>query len=201
TRLPRPWIVVGHSMGGALTLLHLLAGSRFDGAVLSSPMTGVNLKGNSPTLVKIEIAGRRLFGRLGDYVEAPTSSPWDDQFAGNSVTHDAARFHRTVSLLQTHHDVALGGPTWGWLDFALSAASTIQSSAAAATLKIPLRVVAAGDERLADTPATQAFCARVPGAQCVVAPGACHEILMELDATRALFWQAFDGVAAALPYG
>ena len=199
-RLPRPWIVVGHSMGGALTLLHLLQRpGAFDAAVLSSPMTGVNLQRNIPIVVRLLILVRWLFGRLGDYVTAPKAPPWDDHFnPDNTVTNDEARFTRTVDLLKAHHDLALNGATWGWLNFALNAARAIQSSPAAATLQIPLRIVAAGDERLADTAATQAFCARVPKGQCVVAPGAKHEILMETDATRALFWASFDEAAAGL---
>ena len=192
--LPRPWILAGHSMGGALSLLHLLErNSTFDGAVLSSPMTGVNLQGNIPVFIKLWIAARRVAGTLGDYVKAPTAAPWDDVFdiKTNEVTHDEARFMRTLGLLQAHHDLALGGATWGWLDFALTAAASIQGGPAD-KIKIPLRIVAAGQETLADTPATQAFCAKVPGGQCVVAPDARHEILMELDPSRALFWQAFD---------
>src|SRR6185295_18586729 len=42
-RLPKPWIAVGHSMGGCLTLLALAHGEkRFAGAALSAPMLGLN---------------------------------------------------------------------------------------------------------------------------------------------------------------
>src|SRR5439155_22052146 len=41
-RLPKPWIAVGHSMGGCLTLLALAHGERrVTGALLSAPMLGV----------------------------------------------------------------------------------------------------------------------------------------------------------------
>lgn len=196
--LPRPWIVMGHSMGGAITLLHLLErSSPFQAAVLSSPMIGVNLHGRS-LFARLSITARRLIGRLGDYVETPTSPPWEDQFPGNSVSHDEDRFMRTLRLLEAHHDLALGGPTWGWLDFALTAAETIQSHPGASGLAIPVHVVAAGQESLADTPATQAFCKRLSRGDCVVAPDAKHEILMEQDPSRAIFWNAFDTVANSL---
>jgi lysophospholipase len=43
TRLPKPWIALGHSMGGCLTMLALAAGeTRFAAAVLSAPMVGLN---------------------------------------------------------------------------------------------------------------------------------------------------------------
>ena len=41
-RLPKPWVAVGHSMGGCLTLLAMASGEdRFAGAVLSAPMLGL----------------------------------------------------------------------------------------------------------------------------------------------------------------
>jgi len=41
-RLPRPWVAVGHSMGGCLTLLALAHGvGDFEAAVLSAPMLGL----------------------------------------------------------------------------------------------------------------------------------------------------------------
>jgi lysophospholipase len=186
-------------MGGALSLLHMLErGPRFQAAVLSAPMLGVNLHGAWPAFVQASIFGRRLIGRLGDYVSAPGAAPWDDVYTeANSVTHDRARFERTVALLAAHHDLALGGATWGWLDFALAASARICGHPAAADLSIPLHVVAAAEEMLADTEATRAFCARV-GADFVEAPGAKHEILMERGPTRELFWSAFGRAAAAI---
>jgi lysophospholipase len=197
--LPEPWIVVGHSMGGALSLLHMLErGPRFRAAALSSPMLGVNLQENWPPLVRASILGRRLLGRLDDYVTAPGPPPWADAYSDdNTVTHDRVRFARTVALLAAHHDLALGGATWGWLDFALAASARICGHPQAAELSIPLHVVAAGQEMLADTEATRAFCARVPGAEFVEAAGAKHEILMEAPPVRELFWSAFDRAAAA----
>ena len=47
-RLPKPWIAVGHSMGGCLTALVLAHGERrFSAAALSAPMVGI-LTGVTP---------------------------------------------------------------------------------------------------------------------------------------------------------
>jgi len=200
TQAPRPWIAVGHSMGGALTLLHVAErGAKFDAAVLSAPMVGVNLQGHPKALVELSIVGRSLSGGLDDYVSVPTKAPWDEgDFGTNKVTNDPARFRRSLALLQAHHDLALGGATWGWLDFALDASGAIRRQPKALGLRGGLHVVAAGNEVLADTPATVALCKAAPNARCLVAPGAKHEILMELNPTRALFWRMFDEAARGL---
>src|SRR5262249_39503240 len=50
-RLPRPWLALGHSMGGGLVALALARGeARFSGAVLTAPMLGLNLGAASPRL-------------------------------------------------------------------------------------------------------------------------------------------------------
>ena len=52
-QLPRPWIAMGHSMGGGLTTLALAEGeARFAGVVLSSPMMCVATGERSLTSVK-----------------------------------------------------------------------------------------------------------------------------------------------------
>ena len=64
-RLPKPWIAVGHSMGGCLTLLALAKGEspRFAAAVLCAPMLGVRT-GNTPLYqAKLMAAWKSLLGR------------------------------------------------------------------------------------------------------------------------------------------
>ena len=46
--------------------------------------------------------------------------------------------------------------------------------------------------------ASRAAAARLPHGRYVLAPGAYHEILMETDETRALFFREFDALLAGL---
>src|SRR4051794_6953430 len=88
-RLPKPWVAVGHSMGGCLTLLAMAHGERrFAGAVLSAPMLGV--KTGKVPVKQARLAARleNLFGRSGRYVLGQLGSPFDDAFDGNVLTHD-----------------------------------------------------------------------------------------------------------------
>src|SRR3989344_9408840 len=53
-RLPKPWIAVGHSMGGCLTLLAMANGERrFAGACLSAPMLGLQFGKVSPAVAGV----------------------------------------------------------------------------------------------------------------------------------------------------
>ena len=61
-RMPKPWIGVGHSMGGGLTALALAEGEdRLAAAVLSAPMLGLNLGKRKPGEVGLAGEGDELY--------------------------------------------------------------------------------------------------------------------------------------------
>ena len=194
-RLPKPWIALGHSMGGCLTALVLTEGeSRFSGVVLSAPMLGLQLGGSSPAVIGLVAGVMTRLGQGEAYVRRPAEAK--PVFEGNILSHDADRWGRTPALLDAYPDLALGDVTWGWLDFALSAGHRLATSPAVARLQLPVAIVAAGEERLVDNAATRAFAARLPHGRYVEIEGASHELLMETDAIRAQFWEEFDRLAA-----
>jgi len=197
-RLPKPWIAVGHSMGGCLTLLALAKGQapRFAGAVLSAPMFGVRTGNTAPPVAKAMALFQRLTGRGGRYVRDDPGKPFDRTFEGNVLTHDPARFSRQYDQIEACRDLALGAPTWGWLDFAFRATDELARPGALASVTIPVTVCSAGEDALVDNVAQQAVTEALPNGRFVVVRGAAHEILMETDDLRAQFWTEFDALAA-----
>jgi lysophospholipase len=195
TRVPRPWLALGHSMGGCLTLLALALGeSRFSGAILSAPMLGIQT-GQIPGPAARFLAGALTGVGLASGLTA-RESPAPQPFESNVLTHDPARYQRNLDQVAAWPELAVGPPTWGWLDFAFSATDELARGPGAAKIAIPLTVAAAGEERLVDNPALEQVTARVPGARFIVIPGAYHEILQETDAIQAVFWAEFDALAA-----
>ena len=193
TRLPKPWIALGHSMGGCLTLLAIAAGQPgFSGAILSAPMLGVNT-GAVPVGVARMIAAVLTAIGLGGRPVA--RSPADQSFETNILTHDRARWERNEALIAAWPDLALGDPTWGWLDFALSSTMSLQTGPGVARIAIPVTVVIAGEERLVDNAATRRVAGRLRNSRLVEIPGAYHELLQETDDVRAAFWREFDALA------
>lgn len=194
-RLPRPWIMLGHSMGGCLNLLSLARGEdRFAAAVLCAPMLGLNL---SPTNRVVSGPLSRLFhsvGRGGSYVMGQATSPWAT-FPTNRLTHDPVRYARMFALVQQHPDLALGGPTWGWLDSAIRCMAWLRTSPALSRIGIPVTMLSATADLIVDNAAQAAAAARLPHGKLVAVDGAFHEILQETDDRRAVFWREFDAVA------
>ncbi len=196
-RLPKPWIAFGHSMGGALTLLALLSGeSRFAAALATSPMLGLQLGKRKLSTSLMLARVMNLLGFTEGYLRAPPAGR--PAFEGNILTHDRRRWDRTEALLAAYPQLALGEVTWGWIEFALSASVFLATSPAVERLDLPVVLVTSGEETLVDNAATRAFAARLKHGRLVEIAGSRHEILMETDPVRALFWAEFDRLAGTV---
>ena len=195
-RLARPWLALGHSMGGALILLALSRGeARFAAAATTAPMLSVDIRPWPHALARTLVRLSRGLGR-GAGMVGPIHDPLGDTFDVDVLTHDRVRYDRYKAQLRACPDLALGPPTWGWLGFALDAAAALAAPGALEAVEIPVSLVLAGQERLVDNAASRRAARRLAGARCIEIPGAYHEILMETDERRALFWAEFDRLAA-----
>ena len=198
-RLPRPWVMVGHSMGGCLNLISLARGEdRFAAAVLCAPMLGLNLSAINRVASGPLSRLFHSFGRGGDYVLGQAKSPWAT-FPTNRLTHDPVRYARMFELVRAHPDLALGGPTWGWLDSAIRSMAWLRATPAAAKIGIPVTILSATADLIVDNAAQARMAQRLPQGRFVAVEGTFHEILQETDDRRAVFWREFDAMVQAIP--
>ncbi|MGZ3365426.1 MAG: alpha/beta fold hydrolase [Caulobacteraceae bacterium] len=196
-QLPRPWITLGHSMGGTLAAMALAAGERrFSGAFLSAPMMGLAAARRLPLPAARLIArGMLRAGRAEEFVLKDGFEPMLGPFESNILTHDARRYERYRDQLRACPELALGGVTWGWLAFALDCAAEMDRSGAARAAGLPLTVLTAGEDQLVLNAPARRYAERAPQGRYAEIAGAYHEVLMETDARRALVWREFDALA------
>jgi lysophospholipase len=188
-RLPKPWINLSHSMGGALTTMALLDGERrFAGSLLSAPMFGLNT-GRFPTFIARRVtwfAARYGFaGALVPIGEAP----------GVRLTHDEARERLWRSQYEAYPDLQLGGFTWGWLDAAFHTVGRLGRDRRLKDIDHPVVVLAAEFEDLVSNQASAAVAGRIPKGRFLEVEGAFHELLMETNPIRERVWAEFDVLA------
>ena len=88
--------------------------------------------------------------------------------------------------------------TWGWLDFAFSAAAFLRRSRATTRIAIPVLIVASGDDDRVLTSDSRKVAERLPHCRYVEIPESWHEILMETDDIRAIWWREFDAFVAPI---
>ena len=105
------------------------------------------------------------------------SAPFED----NQLTTDPQMYAMMRAQVVAHPELALGGPTIGWLGEALHEIAALQR---AAPRPLPVLTLVGGHERIVDVDAARARMDRWPDGSFAVMPGAEHEILMETPERR-----------------
>jgi lysophospholipase len=176
--LPRPWHLVGHSMGGAIGLRALFEGLPVASSCFTGPMWGIAM---APAM--------RPFGEFMTYVGpwiglrnriVPTtaidgyvlSNPFED----NQLTTDPDMFRMMQEQLKTHPDLVLGGPTVNWLS---EAVKECRALARKPSPDLPCLTFLGTNERIVDTAAIHRRMAIWPKGRLEMVEGGEHEVLME----------------------
>jgi lysophospholipase len=190
---PPPYYALGHSMAGA-TLLRMAEQHKnwFDRTVLSAPMIGLAGAGGASS-AKSAARWLRRFGLGRSFIPGGGATAINTlPFEGNKLTSDPERYARTAALIDAAPQLALGSPTVGWLASSYRQMAEFEQPSFARRIQHPLLLVGAGHDEVVSTSAMEKFAANLLTGSRVVIPGARHEILMEQDRYRELFWAAFD---------
>lgn len=193
---PKPWIMVGHSMGAALNLLTLEAGeTRFAGAVLSGPMLKIKTDKHPLWSVKLAVRWNLRNGRAAEFVLNDPDDPFSHTFEKDALTTDAVRYEQWRQQLFGCPHLAIGGPTWGWLAFAIDAGERAMRGRALKSVRIPVTVVQAAEDTRVWKQASKQAARQLPQGLYVEVEGAQHEVILETDPLRGAFLDAFDDLA------
>lgn len=190
-RLPKPYFALAHSMGGAIALAAILEKKvEVAGAAFSAPMWGLKspIKG-----LRYLVWAMKAMGRSKAW--AQKDGP-PDSFERNIVTHDRGRWAVHDALIKAKPELALGPVTWGWLGAAIDINDAFVKDERLRELDIPVFVASAEEEKLVDNARQKRIASLMPDAEFITVPGAMHEILMEKDERRQMFWDGFDRMLA-----
>lgn len=191
--LPQPYYIVGHSMGGAIALRAVMhEHHRFNAVAFSAPMWGI---ATSALLHPFRIVLANLLGEgflANNYPPGMngTTYVYRDSFEANRLTRDPEMWAWLVEQAAKHPELTLAGPTIHWV-----AESLLECEALAAlpSPDLPCYCGLGGVEKIVHTPAVHERMGRWPKGKLDVIPGAEHELMMEVPATRKRF---YDGCAA-----
>lgn len=179
--LPRPWHLLGHSMGGCIGLAAVMTGLPVISATFSAPMWGIN-HAPMPRFVALGLAdaagalgrgGRAAVG-TGGGVNYMLNQPYDD----NLLTTDAEEWARLLREAVAWHDLTIGGPSYDWVGKALRECARL-AELPAPEPALPMMVSLGTRERIVSGPAIRARAASWPGAKLVEIEGAEHEAMMD----------------------
>lgn len=186
-RLPRPYVCVAHSMGGAIAFAAIVESLvKVDAAAFCAPMWGIKQRIFG---MRYLVWAMRVMGRSNDYVQQPGPP---ETFETNIVTHDRKRWQMNRDLVDASPDLFLGPVTWGWLGASLQIFAVFAKASKIRRLELPVLIATAEEEKLVENESHERIAALLPTCEHITVEGARHEILMETDDKRNQFWDAFD---------
>jgi lysophospholipase len=191
---PAPYFALAHSMSSAVLFSAATKrGCWFSRMVMTAPMVRIAGLPMPDRICRHLADGLTMFGFGKRPVPGDKTRFRQDQvFEGNSLSSDRERFLRNLSVLQAAPELAVEAPTIGWLKAALEAMQRVGSERFAPRIRVPVLMLAAGDDQIVVSKAVEALAVRLRAGSQIVLRGARHEIMQERDSIREQFWAAFD---------
>lgn len=181
--LPKPWYLLGHSMGGAIGLRALMEGLPVAAAAFSAPMWDIRLPAPlRPVAYAIGTFSRPLC--LGNRLAPATSlTPYVEvqAFTGNLLTNDADMYTMLRDQIKAVPDLALSGPTINWVYEGMRECRQLASHPAP---EVPALCFLGSAEQVVSSDAIHRRINNWPKGELRLVDGARHEVLMEDRATR-----------------
>ncbi|MBL6429325.1 MAG: alpha/beta hydrolase [Maritimibacter sp.] len=186
--LPKPYYLIGHSMGGCIGLRALHRNLPVNAAVFSAPMWGIGL---ATWLRPVAWSLSWLTHSFGDGTKLSPATKREGYvqiapFEDNQLTKDPEMWAFMQRQLVAHPELALGGPSVTWLYLALRETASLARTPPPA---IPTLTFLGADERIVATEPVHKVMEHWKNGELVVVPKAEHEIMMEVPDTRAMFYQ------------
>lgn len=185
--LPQPYYMIAHSMGGCIGLRALVRGLPVKAAVFSAPMWGIAMAAWLRPLASVVSALAAPLGLVNRYAPSTSAETYLLQapFQGNVLTTDSAMWDYMRRQVEEVPDLALGGPSIGWLKAALHECAALALLPAP---RVPAICALGTAEKVVDVPPVHLRMAGWPDGQLDLYPGAEHEIMMEGPAVRQRFF-------------
>lgn len=177
-KLPEPWFLLAHSMGGAIGLRALMEGLPVKACAFSAPMWGIMIPTSMKPLARILGSLAPLLGFSNKRVPTTTQGHYVETapFKGNTLTNDPAMYQLMIDQLSAESDLVLGGPTINWLNEGLKECESLSQQPSPA---LPCITFLGAQEQIVNSDAVHERMARWPGGELEMIDPAQHEIVME----------------------
>lgn len=181
---PGPLVLVGHSMGGHLSLRALVENAVHpDAAVLVAPMLGLK---NSFGGVAERVA--RIICGMGNSARAAwrgNEKPGTRETRQRLLTFDEARYEDELWWQATKPELVLGPPSWRWVVEAFGSTRRVRADPRLRRLAVPVLLLVPMFDQLVDPNAALKVARRLPDARVLkFGRESSHEVLREADSVR-----------------
>lgn len=188
-----PLVMLAHSMGANIGLRYIKKYPQvFACAALSAPMFGIYSLRMLPKGIQSDLS--KILKSFFDTKYAPGGGTVPKHIADKHymvLTHDPVR-RLVAPAWQATHPNLTDGVTFGWVDEAVKSCRATCQPEFLKAVKTPLLIGMPGYEFLVNNKDTRHAAALLPNCRLLELPDSRHEILMESDAIRDAFLNAFD---------
>ncbi len=181
--LPRPWYLIGHSLGACIGLRAILEGLPISACAFTSPMWGINLPAFKRAAAWPLSWAAQTFGQAHAYAPGTdgTSYVLKTRFEDNRLTNDPEMYEYYIRQIKTLPDHQLGGPSIGWLHQTLKETRTLSKMPSPV---IPCTTFCGDQDVVVDIPAMRHRMAGWANGRLEVIPDAKHDVFSEVPAIR-----------------
>lgn len=194
--LPGPFYLVGHSMGGCIGLRALMRGLPVKAAVFSSPMWGISMAAWMRPIAQVISQLSGWVGQAHRFAPGTSDKTYvaEAPFGGNVLTTDPAMWEYMRKQVALRPELALAGPSLGWLDAAMAECQALSMAPAP---DCPTLTVLGTAEKVVDPAIVHLRMANWRNGSLDLYQGAEHEIMMETPSSRTRFFDAAAALFAA----
>lgn len=178
----RPVIIVGNSMGGHIALRYIYSHpNAVDGLIALSPMVDINTQ-NYPYFVARSMA--TLLSTVGgaeSYVFGFEQFNLDRCIASFDPEKygDREKYLADCVYLNSHQNLATGGPSFSWLAAAFESCDLIRDYDFTSRILIPVLMVTVPKDHLVDPDAQRELCAIMPKCRQILYQEGHHNLLKD----------------------
>ena len=185
--LPEPFYLMSHSMGGAIALRALVEGLPVKAASFSAPMWGIAMAAWMRPLAGVVTQMSEWFGQTHRFAPGTSDKSYvaEADFGGNVLTTDPDMWRYMKWQVSERPELALAGPSIGWLHAALDECHALSLCPAPA---YPALTALGTAEKVVDVAPIHLRMAGWRGGRLEMFSGAEHEVPMETPAHRARFF-------------
>lgn len=181
--LPRPYHLIGHSMGGCIGLRAVMDGIDVATCAFTGPMWGIRMAASArPAAWAISWGSKQVgLSHLFTPGTSPESYVTTAEFDDNTLTTDREHWDYMRRQVLARPELQLGGPSMHWLHEALS---EMRGLARRNSPPVPCATFLGSNERIVDPVRIHDRMARWAGGDLMLVDGGEHELLMEGDRLR-----------------
>lgn len=196
--LPKPHVLICHSMGGCIGMRALLEEAVDPAAVImSAPMLGIQMKPH----IGLAAKGLTALAERFDFetMMAPAPQGRDayvdvTAFEKNTLTNDFDHYEWMRKHLEAEPGFKLGPPTLGWMN---RATEEMRDLSPAPEPEPPMLMFLGEEEEVVSPAAIRRYGARATRCDLVEIEGAKHEVFMETPDVQEIVWSEIDQFLAA----